>query len=337
VGWRDVTIIESAVPHRGGSVTYAFDPELAAAVPMLPVVDLNDLEKARSLTDSLLAAAPRPRYEPAVEVSEVTVPGPEGAPDVLLRIYRPRGHRPDSASLLPVIYDMHGGGFVLGSPEMADQPNRLLSEQVAAVVVSVDYRLAPEHPFPAGIEDCYAGLVWTAGHAEELGIDPARIVLHGISAGGGLAAGLALLARDRGGPAVAFQYLGVPEVDDRLQTRSMRTFTDTPMWHRPNAIVSWESYLGAGVPGTEKVSPYAAPARATDLTGLPPAYVSAMEFDPLRDESINYALTLLAAGVSVELHLFPGTFHGSGLVASAEISQREVAEEVAVLRRAVGG
>jgi acetyl esterase/lipase len=128
----------------------------------------------------------------------------------------------------------------------------------------------------------------------------------------------------------------VPEVDDRLITTSINEFTDTPLWSRPYAVFSWDCYLGAGVPGTEGVSPYAAPARATDLTGLPPAYVSVMHFDPLRDEGIAYALALLAAGVTTELHLFPGTFHGSAMIAFAVISQREMAEEVSVLRRALG-
>ena len=313
---------------------YAFDAELAAAVPMLPSVDVSDLTKARESVVAMLAAG-APATLPDAEVTDVMVAGPEGAPDVLLKVYRPAGHSADPQAPLPAIYDIHGGGFIVGSASMDDVLNRKLAGEIGAVVVSVEYRLAPEDPFPAGLEDCYAGLVWLASHADELGVDPNRIALHGGSAGGGLAAGLALLARDRGGPAIAFQYLGVPEIDDRLETQSMRTFTDTPLWNRPSAIVSWDAYLGAGVPGSADVSPYAAPARATDLTGLPPAYVSVMEFDPLRDEGIAYALALVAAGVSVELHLFPGTFHGSGLVAFAAISQRERVEQVAVLRRAL--
>ena len=153
--------------------------------------------------------------------------------------------------------------------------------------------------------------VWLHDQADALGVDPTRVAVNGGSAGGGLAAGLALLARDRGGPAICFQYLGIPELDDRLDTPSMQQFHDTPMWSRPQAEQSWEWYLG-DAHGTDDVSPYAAPARATDLAGLPPAYMSTMEFDPLRDEGIIYALKLLAAGVSVELHSFPGTFHGSG-------------------------
>jgi acetyl esterase/lipase len=210
-------------------------------------------------------------------------------------------------------------------------------QQVAAdldaVVVSVDYRLAPEHPFPAGIEDCYAALCWTAGQASALGIDPARIALAGQSAGGGLAAGTALMARDRGYPAPCFQLLEIPELDDRLDTPSMLAFQDTPLWNRPNAEWSWRHYLGPGHVG--EPSPYAAPARAKDLAGLPPAYVSTMEFDPLRDEGILYALKLMQAGVPVELHSYPGTFHGSGLLPGAAVSKRSAREALDALRRAL--
>jgi len=308
-------------------VSYAFDPELAAAIELLPKIDLTDLTAAREAMKKLLAEQPQPDGT-GVTVTDLVVPGPAGAPDVPLRIYRP-----DTPSGPVGIYDVHGGGFILGDLDMVHASNLTLAREVGAVVVTVDYRLAPEHRYPAGLEDCYAGLVWFAEHAEEYGVDPARIAIHGISAGGGLCAALALLARDRGGPAIAFQYLGVPEVDDRLGTPSMTAYTDTPLWNRPNAVFSWDAYLGAGVPGSADVPVYAAPARATDLVGLPPAYVSAMEFDPLRDESVGYALALQAAGVQVELHMFPGTFHGSALVEHAAVSQREKSEAITVLRR----
>jgi acetyl esterase/lipase len=222
----------------------------------------------------------------------------------------------------------------VGTPEGEGAGATAAAKATEGLVINVDYRLAPEHPYPAGLEDCYAALSWVAGHAEELGVDPTRIAVAGGSAGGGLSAGLALLARDRGGPALCFQYLGIPELDDRLETGSMWAFEDTPMWNRPSAVRSWEYYLG---PDKADVPVYAAPARATDLAGLPPAYISVCEYDPLRDEGINYAQALLAAGVSVELHLFPGTFHGSTLVAGAEISKRMIAETSTVLRRAVWG
>jgi acetyl esterase/lipase len=175
-------------------------------------------------------------------------------------------------------------------------------------------------------------LTWTAAKAAELGIDPERLGVAGESAGGGLSAAIALLARDRGGPALCFQYLGIPELDDRLETPSMRAYVDTPVWNRPNAVYSWTSYLGAE-PGGADVSPYAAPARATDLSGLPPAFVTTCQFDPLRDEGIQYAQRLLQAGVQTELHHYPGTFHGSSMVADAAVSRRMFADEVAALRR----
>ncbi|MDX3229929.1 alpha/beta hydrolase [Streptomyces sp. ME19-01-6] len=171
---------------------------------------------------------------------------------------------------------------------------------------------SPEHPFPAGLEDSYAALVWTAGHAAELDIDPARLAIGGDSAGGGLATALALMARDRGGPALCFQYLGVPMLDDRMETASMRVFTDTPVWNRPIAEICWSHYLGGeGRRGGPEVPEYAAPARVADLSGLPPAFVYVCEFDPLRDEGMSYAQRLVQAGVTTELHLYPGTFHGS--------------------------
>jgi len=232
------------------------------------------------------------------------------------------------------VFEIHGGGFLFGDIAMMDPWCQAVASELDAVVVSVEYRLAPEHPFPAGVEDCYAALSFCGAHAAELGVDAARLAIAGQSAGGGLAAATALLARDRGGPALCFQLLEIPELDDRLDTPSMRAFEDTPLWNRPNAVWSWRHYLGPGHAG--ETSLYAAPARAKDLAGLPPAYVSTMEFDPLRDEGILYALRLLQAGVPVELHSFPGTFHGSGLLAAAQVSQRGARESLDALRRALG-
>ncbi|MEO6083310.1 MAG: alpha/beta hydrolase [Umezawaea sp.] len=310
-------------------MTYAFDPEVAAVIPMLPQMNITDLPAAREQMTAMMAQ----RIDDdstGVTVREELVSGPEGAPDVRVRIYTPERIAAPAA-----IFDVHGGGFIVGDLDIDHPSNLRYARELGVVVVSVDYRLAPEAPYPAGLEDCYAALVWTVKNAAELGIDPNRIVIHGASAGGGLCAGLALLARDRGGPAIAFQYLGVPELDDRLDTPSMRAFVDTPLWNRPSAEISWDCYLGPGVRGSADVPVYAAPARATDLAGLPPAYISVMEFDPLRDEGIAYAQALLAAGVTTELHLFPGTFHGSALAEHATVSKREVAEALAVLARAL--
>jgi acetyl esterase/lipase len=309
-------------------VTYAFDPELLPLVEALPATDISDLETARSG----LAALIEP-FNAVVDASGVTVtdhraPGPEGAPAVLIRVYAPEAAPP--ASGRPALLDIHGGGFVLGSIEMEHAFAARVVQELDVVVAAVEYRLAPEHPFPAGLEDCYAALSWLRAEADALGVDVERIGVGGQSAGGGLSAALALLARDRGGPALCFQFLGIPELDHRLETTSMRTFVDTPMWSRPNAERSWQLYLG---PEPGEVSPYASPSVATDLRALPPAYVTVMEFDPLRDEGILYALAMMGAGVPVELHSFPGTFHGSAFVATADVSRRGAAELMGALRR----
>jgi acetyl esterase/lipase len=309
--------------------TYAFDPEIAAVVPLIPDLPGGDPSAIRAGLSEMIAQLPPPDTT-GVQIEDRQIPGRDGDPGVPIRIYRP-----EQRSAPAAIYSVHGGGFIAGDLETEHGSNVLLARELGVVVVSVDYRLAPETPFPGGLEDVYTGLVWTATHADELGIDPQRIAIHGTSAGGGLCAALALLARDRGGPHIVFQFLSVPELDDRLATESMTDFVDTPLWSRPRAIVSWDCYLGAGRAGADDVSIYAAPARATELAGLPPAYVSVMHFDPLRDEGVAYALGMLAAGVSVELHLFPGTFHGSMLIQDAAISKRETAEKVAVLRQAL--
>jgi acetyl esterase/lipase len=264
-----------------------------------------------------------------VTVANHRAPGPEDAPDVLVRVYVPDGDAPTGGR--PAVLDIHGGGFVVGSIEMEHAFAAHFARELGALIAVVEYRLAPEHPFPAGVEDCYAALSWLHANATDLGVDPDRIAVGGQSAGGGLTAATVLLARDRGGPPVCFQFLGIPELDHRLETTSMRTFVDTPMWHRGNAIKSWEMYLGPDHEG--EVSPYASPSVATDLSGLPPAYVTTMEFDPLRDEGILYAVRLLEAGVNVELHSFPGTFHGSALIPFAAVSRRANDELLVALRR----
>ncbi len=310
------------------------DPELAAVVDLLPKMDLSDPVAARRAFEEILVNI---RFDiPGIEtlaIDDRTVPGWEGEPDVPVRVYRPA--RSGAGERGPGILMIHGGGFIIGSVEAEHAGAALTAIDTGAVVVSVEYRLAPEHPYPAGLHDCYAALSYLNAEADALGVDPERVAVIGASAGGGLAAATALLARDRGGPPICFQLLAIPELDDRLETESMRLFVDSPMWSRPKAVQSWEAYLGP-LSGADDVPAYAAPARANDLSRLPPAYVSTAENDPLRDEGITYAQRLLQAGVSVELHQFPGTFHGSALVTSAAVSKRAQRESALVLRRALG-
>jgi acetyl esterase/lipase len=311
-------------------VTYAFDPELAPFVELIPRGDFADVETSREFLATLIAPLNAQVDTTGVTVEDRAIPSPEGAPDVPVRVYASEGAGADRR---PALLDIHGGGFCSGSIDMEHAIAVQVARDLGAAVVVVDYRLAPEHPFPAGVEDCYAALMWMHRCAGELRIDTERVAVGGQSAGGGLAAAICLLARDRGGPPICFQFLGIPELDHRLDTPSMHSFVDTPMWHRPNAEVSWRYYLGEE---TREVSPYASPSIATDLSGLPPAYVTAMEFDPLRDEDIMYALRLMQAGVSVELHTFPGTFHGSAMMTSAAVSRRAAAELLTALRRGLG-
>ena len=295
------------------------DPELEPFLPLFPPADLTDPITARRNLAELARSAPAPDIGGMV-IEDRTVPA---NPDVPVRIYRP--HRAQGA-----IVWLHGGGFVMGDLETEHPWAVRVAEGSNAAVISVGYRRAPEHRFPAALDDSYAALVWAAEHATELGIDTERLAVGGHAAGAGLAAAMALRARDQHGPPIRFQLLNQPELDDRQETWSARHFTDTPFMTREKVAASWGHYLGS-----ETASPYAAPARAADLSGLPPAYISSAEFDPNRDEAITYGLRLLQAGVPVELHQWPGTFHGSQAILSAEVSRRQMADLGAVLRRAL--
>jgi acetyl esterase/lipase len=236
----------------------------------------------------------------AVEIEERFVPGPSDAPDVRVLIYRPRG----AAGTMPLILSMHGGGFSLRPDMFAAGDARLA--MIGAVVVSVDYRIAPEHTFPAAPDDCYAVLCWAT---EELDVDPRRVVLTGVSAGGALAAAVALMARDRGGPPIRLQALVIPVIDDRCETPSIHQFEEGPLFGGRMARGMWDSYLGGGVDRTS-TPPYAAPGRAENLAGLPAAFIQVGGLDPLRDEGIDYAQRLMGDGVAVELYCAPGQHHG---------------------------
>jgi acetyl esterase/lipase len=308
-------------------MTYAYDPELLPLVEMFPLTDITDIEAARARTQALVAPLNAMVDPTGVSITDHAIARDDGS-TIPVRVYTPDAAAPDGGR--PALLDIHGGGFCSGSMEMQYGFGVAIARELGATVVTVEYRLAPEHPFPAGLDDCYTALVWMHDEAAALGIDASRVGVGGQSAGGGLAAAVALLARDRGGPSLCFQFLGIPELDHRLETTSMRTFVDTPLWHRRNGELSWEYYLGSD---RRDVSPYASPAIAEDLRDLPPAYVTTMEFDPLRDEGIVYALRMLEAGVSVELHSFPGTFHGSGALPTAAVSKRGNRELMVALSR----
>jgi len=315
-------------------MTYAFDPELLPLLDMLPPggLDFSNYLAAREAFAQMSALLNTELDASGVDVVNRSIPGPDGAPEVPIRVYTPQNLTGTTAGILHI----HGGGFVIGDLDGEMGQCLQLCREVGAVVVSVDYRLAPETPYPGGLEDCYSALQWFQDNAGELSVEPDRIALFGQSAGAGLSAGTAILSRDRQGPSLCFQFLGIPELDDRLDTPSMQAFDDTPMWHRPNAESSWELYLGESYQrGAHDVPASAAPARLEDATGLPPTYISTMEFDPLRDEGVLYALKLMQAGVPTELHSFPGTFHGSSMLGPTQIAVREQTEMIAVLRRAL--
>jgi acetyl esterase len=309
-------------------MSHAFDPEFEPHLPTMLTLPLEDLAEARAVVEEKDADAPSPDTT-GLEIADRLVPGPAGATEVSVRVYRPVADHDGSAVLF-----LHAGGLILGGLESEHPLCASIAGELGTVVVSVDYRLAPEHPYPAAAEDSYAAFTWLFAASGELGVDRNRVAIVGRSAGGGLAAAVTLMARDRNGPRACFQYLDVPMLDDRMSTSTSRSFTDTPIWDRRSTEIAWHHYLGDAA-GGDDVPAYAAPGRATDLSGLPPAYVHTAQFDPLRDEGIAYAQRLLSEGISTELHSSPGTFHGSDMVPEAAISLRLAVERLAVLRRAL--
>ncbi|UQU62504.1 alpha/beta hydrolase [Couchioplanes caeruleus] len=287
---------------------------------------IADIVERRAAVTAMLGAIEVPE-NPNVVKEDRTVPGPQGEPDISVRIYRPV----NAEAPLPGIFFIHGGGMILGSVEGEDPTATLICDQVGAVVVSVEYRLSPENPHPAPAEDCYAGLKWTAEHAEELGIDPQRLAIYGASAGGGLTIATALMARDRGGPALAFIMPIYPMIDDRNETASSQEITDIGIWDRSGNVEAWAWYLG-GKPADQ----YAAPSRAEDLSGLPPAFIDVGTVDLFRDEDIAFAQRLMAAGVPTELHVHPGSYHAAETFAvDAALAQRIWALRIDALKRAL--
>ncbi|WP_276357259.1 alpha/beta hydrolase [Cohnella caldifontis] len=288
-------------------------PELREGLAKLPPLHLpGDLAAFRQLPP--VPADP----SDSVRITERRISGVDRNP-ITIKIYEP-DHREESNR--PALLWIHGGGYVLGHPGNEDAICQSFVEAAGCVVFSPDYRLAPEHPFPAGIEDCYAALLWVASAAaEEWNLDLSRIAIGGGSAGGGLTAALALLARDRGGPAIRFQMPLYPMIDERCATPSSQEFMDPRVWNASNNRAAWNMYLGAHA--HDAISPYAAPARAASLAGLPPVYTCVGQLDPFRDETIEYAARLAQAGVEVEFHLYPGCYHAfEHIVPDAEISKR---------------
>ncbi len=308
--------------------TDATHREILAMLPA-DLMDFSDFDTAAANLMAMLAAAPVELPE-SVTLEDHHVDTVDGH-DLLVRVYRPRDADTSSAAL----YWIHGGGMVLGDVSMDDAHCADIAAELNIVVVSVDYRLATELPYPTPLDDCKCGFDWLAENAESLGVDPLRIAMGGASAGAGLAAGLALLARDRGSSQPCFQLLRYPMLDDRNDTPSSHAITDFRVWNRAANLLGWGAYL-AGNDAAADVEPYAAPARATDLSGLPPAIVTVGDLDLFLDEDIAYAQALLAAGVPTELHVYPGSFHGSySMVPHADASQRWRRDEMAALRRAL--
>ncbi|MGF1647381.1 MAG: alpha/beta hydrolase fold domain-containing protein [Kineosporiaceae bacterium] len=299
------------------------DPDHRSVVEARPPVDVSDVARSRAERAATVAATPVPP-DPRVRRSDSDANG------VPVRLYRPA---PGPAAA-PALLWLHGGGFVMGG---LDEDDALCDDLVAGtgcVVVSVGYRLAPEHPCPAPLEDAYTALAWLTAEAPRLGVDGSRVAVGGFSAGGGLAAGLAILARDRGAAPLALQLLMAPMLDDRDRARSVPV--DRRLWHPEANARAWQAYLGdaAGGPG---VPVTAAPGRASaaDLAGLPPAYLAVGDLDLFLDECLDHTASLTAAGVPVELHVYPGAVHGStGWLPRAELSRRWRADRDAALRRA---
>jgi triacylglycerol lipase len=308
------------------------DPELLGALDEFPTLELSRerLGEIRAERAAELARVqPTLPTFPNIDVHEERAPGLAGGPDVRVLVYLPT----QQPRQLPALVWIHGGGYVLGSADADDVQVKTIVSEVGCAAVSVDYRLAPESPFPAGVEDCYAALAWTHTQASTLGLDTRRIAIGGASAGGGLAAALGLLARDRGELPVSFQLLLVPMLDDRTAVHpEPHPYTGEFVWTRHNNRFGWTALLGQA-PGGQGVSAYASPARAESLAGLPPTYIATGALDLFVEEDIEYARRLMRIGVPTELHVYPGAFHGFSRAAAARVTRAYLRDYLQALGR----
>jgi len=307
-------------------------PELLHALEILPSFDFNEeiLEKLKAGVP-LTSRKPPPLSpaQQAVVCAQRMAPGALGAPEVRVLVYTP----PEKASgLRPAYLHMHGGGFILGTPEINDASNRSLALELDCVVISVDYRLAPQTRFPGAVEDCYAALGWLVSQAEQLGVDPDRIAIGGESAGAGHAASLALRVRDRGEFRLRLQMLDSPMLDDRTGSNGdPHPYCGEFVWTPTSNRFGWRSLLGME-PGGPDVPAQAVPARAADLSGLAPAFILVGALDLFMEEAMEYARRLTRACVSCELHIIPGAYHGFG---AAGVDQPLVRKSLALCRDAL--
>lgn len=309
---------------------FALDPEIAAGLAALfpeeaPLPAVGDVASRREGVEALQRTTHGSLPMPTdVTIRDLHTTADDGA-ELLLRWYTKDGASPGSA----VLY-AHGGGMILSTVEIYDGPVARHVSATGVPFLSVEYRYAPEHPAPTPVTDCHAGLRYLTGHAQELGVDPARIAIMGDSGGGGVAASLAIYARDQGGPAIAQQLLIYPMLDDRTVTPDA-ALVPTATWSYDDNVTGWGALLGDAAGGPD-VSPYAAAARLEDFSGLPPAFLEVSELDIFRDETLAYAQRLLAAGVPTELHLYPAAPHAfEALVPTAAVSRRAVAERNRVI------
>lgn len=318
-----------------------FDPDIAPVLDAMaadpqPALSRETIPLTRDGAATAFPSAEEVIGDLPIDAHDRVIPGPAGAPDLEITVLTPRGHDATKPAL-PVLYNIHGGGMIVGHRSWETGRLVQLVDELGVIAVNVEYRLAPEDPYPAGVEDCYAGLVWLAANARDLGADPDRIVVMGGSAGGGFAAAIALLARDRGGPALAGQLLLCPMIDNTNTTVSSLQYAGIGTWTREANLLAWECVLGEELAFSADAPAYAAPTRADDLSSLPHAYIEVGAAEPFRDEDVEYASRIWAVGGAAELHVWSGGFHGFDMYAPAsELTRAALDARFSWLRRVLG-